>query len=84
MRFVVVKTEAAQAAAIVFRTRDLLVRQRTQIINALRGHLAEYGIVVAKGLAQVSELVTLLEDPANPTDEVACPILGVPAAPLRG
>ena len=33
----------------MFRARDLLVRQRTQIINALRGHLAEFGIVVAKG-----------------------------------
>ena len=47
MRFVAVKSEESQAAAIVFRTRDLLVRQRTQTINALRGHLAEFGIVVA-------------------------------------
>lgn len=45
MRFVRVKTEDEQASAIVFRARDLLVRQRTQIINALRGHLTEYGIV---------------------------------------
>src|SRR4051795_2741117 len=43
MRFVAVKSEQAQAAAVVFRTRDLLVRQRTQTINALRGHLAEFG-----------------------------------------
>lgn len=84
MGFVVVKSKAAQAAAIVFRTRDLLVRRRTQIINALRGHLAEYGIPVAKGPAQVSELVTQLEDPANPAHEVARPILDVPVAPLRG
>src|SRR5215213_4063077 len=41
MRFVAVKSEAKQAAAVIFRTRDLLVGQRTQI-NALRGHLAEY------------------------------------------
>lgn len=39
MRFVQIKSEAAQASAVVFRARDLLVRQRTQIINALRGHL---------------------------------------------
>jgi transposase len=45
MRFVPIKSEAAQAAAVVFRARDLLVRQRTQIINALRGHLAEFGLV---------------------------------------
>lgn len=43
MRFVPVKTEEQQAAAMVFRGRDLLVRQRTQISNALRGHMAEYG-----------------------------------------
>src|SRR3712207_8372114 len=48
MRFVAVKSEQAQAAAVVFRTRDLLVRQRTQAINALRGHLAEFGIIAAK------------------------------------
>src|ERR687893_1802131 len=45
MRFVALKSEAVQANAVVFRTRDLLVRQRTQAINALRGHLGEYGLV---------------------------------------
>ena len=44
MRFGVVKSEAQQAAAMAFRTRDMFVRQRTQTINALRGHLAEHGI----------------------------------------
>lgn len=43
MRFVAVKSEDQQAAGLVFRTRDLVVRQRTQLINAIRGHLAEYG-----------------------------------------
>jgi hypothetical protein len=43
MRFVAPKSEAAQAAALVVRARDLLVRQRTQIISARRGHLAEFG-----------------------------------------
>jgi transposase len=66
MRFVAVKSAAAQAAAMVFRTRDLLVRQRTQIINALRGHLAEFGMVVAQGPAHVVNLVTAVKDPANP------------------
>jgi transposase len=46
MPFVVLKSEEAQAATLMFRARDLLVMQRTQIINALRGHLAEFGIVV--------------------------------------
>ncbi len=45
MRFVAVKTEGQQAHGMLFRTRDLLVRQRTQTINALRGHLAEFGVI---------------------------------------
>jgi transposase len=40
MRFVAVKTEEQQARSVIFRTRDLLVRQRIQLVNALRGHLA--------------------------------------------
>jgi transposase len=49
MRFVAVKSEQQQAAGLVFRTRDLLVRQRTQLINAIRGHLTEYGWIAPKG-----------------------------------
>lgn len=47
MRFVEVKSADQQSLGLLFRTRELLVRQRTQLTNALRGHLAEYGIVVA-------------------------------------
>ncbi len=65
MRFVALKSEQTQAAAVVFRARDLLVRQRTQIINALRGHLAEFGIVVAKGPAHVPSARRAVEDPAG-------------------
>ncbi len=43
---VAVKSEAAQAVAVAFRTRGLLVHQRTKTINALHGHLAEFGMVV--------------------------------------
>ncbi len=63
MRFVAVKTEAQQAQGMLFRTRDLLVRQRTQTINALRGHLAEFGVVAPQGTAQVRRLARVLEDP---------------------
>lgn len=62
MRFVAVKTEEQQAAGMIFRTRDLLVRQRTQLINALRGHLAEYGWVAPRGKAQVAMLADLLDE----------------------
>jgi transposase len=83
MRFVAVKSEAAQAAAVVFRTRDLLVRQRTQTINALRGHLAEFGMVVAQGPAHLTKLVTAVKDPAIPLPEAARPILCVLVETLR-
>ena len=49
MSFVAVKTKKQQARGMLFRTRDLLVRQRTQTINTLRGHLAEFGVVAPKG-----------------------------------
>ena len=61
MHFVAVKTEAQQAQGMLFRTRDLLVRQRTQTINALRGHLAEYGMVAPKGRARIVELAAVLK-----------------------
>lgn len=49
MRFVSTKTAGQQGQAMVLKTRDLLTAQRTQTINALRGHLAEYGIIAPKG-----------------------------------
>ena len=62
MRFVAVKSEEQQAAALVFRTRDLAVKQRTQIANAIRGHLAECGWVAPKGAAHLAMLADLLGD----------------------
>jgi transposase len=66
MRFVPVKTEEQQANGIVFRARDLLVRQRTQCVNALRGHLLEYGYVFPKGITHVETLIALVEDLQSP------------------
>src|SRR6202000_2438122 len=62
MRFVAVKSEEQQASGLVFRTRDLLVRQRTQLINAIRGHLTEDGWVAPKGRSHVAMLADLLEE----------------------
>lgn len=85
MRFVAVKSVAQQAAAVVFRARDLLVRQRTQIINALRGHLAEYGVVVAKGPAHVGKLLRALEEDKAPPDcRVALECLAATLEALNG
>jgi transposase len=64
MRFVAIKTVEQQSLLSVHRARDLLVRQRTQLINNLRGLVAEFGIFIPRGLAQViefSEDITLGE-----------------------
>ncbi len=63
MRFVPIKSEEQQARAALFRTRELLVRQRTQAANALRSHLAEFGIIVPKGMCNVKRLITYVDDP---------------------
>jgi transposase len=60
MRFVPVKTIDQQAALALHRCRDLLIRQRTQLINALRAHLAELGMVAAKGKAGVKDVVAIV------------------------
>src|SRR6266498_2190339 len=57
MRFVPVKSEASQAGLMVLRVRELLVKQRTALINAIRGHAAEFGVTAAKGPAKVAELL---------------------------
>src|ERR1700742_3213645 len=61
MRFVPIKSADQQALLMSHRTRDLLIRQRTQLINALRAHLAEFGLVAEtgrEGLAQLAAIVT--------------------------
>lgn len=62
MRFVTVKSAEKQASAMVFKTRDLLVRQRTQSINALRGHLTEHGIIAPQGVFHIGRLAAELEN----------------------
>jgi transposase len=71
MRFVPVKSEEQQASGVVFRARDLLVRQRTQLMNGLRGHLAEYGYVAPKGVMYVERLIAVVEDPESELPEAA-------------
>lgn len=65
MRFVPVKGIEQQSVLMLHRTGDLLVRQRTMLINALRSHVAEFGIVVAQGPARVDELVAIVADDAD-------------------
>ena len=56
MRFVEIKTVERQELSMVFRSRDLLVGQLTQTINALRGHLAESGLIAGKGRENIEKL----------------------------
>jgi transposase len=60
MRFVPVKSENQQAALMLHRTRDLLVRQRSSLISSIRAHFAEFGIVVGQGIRNVERLLALL------------------------
>jgi transposase len=72
MRFVPVKSVDQQAIVMLHRTRDLLVRQRTMLANALRGHLAEFGLVAASGLWRLEELVAMARaTPASQLPELA-------------
>jgi transposase len=62
MRFVPIKTAEQQSALMMHRARDLLVRQRTMLVNALRGHLAEFGLIEAQGLHKVAKLIAIVTD----------------------
>src|SRR5271168_147363 len=62
MRFVQIKSPEQQGQLMQHRTRDLMMRQRTQLSNALRAHLAELGIVAAKGDSGVKELLAIAAD----------------------
>src|SRR3954452_6271223 len=62
MRSVPVKSAESQAEAMDLSARDLLVRQRTQLVNAVRGHAAEFGVIAAKGIAQVEPLLAKIAE----------------------
>jgi len=62
MRFVRVKSAEQQGQLMQHRSRDLLIRQRTQVINALRAHLAELGITAAQGREGIKDLLAIIAD----------------------
>ncbi len=65
MRFVPIKTEEQQSVLVLHRSRDLLMRQRTMILNAIRAQLAEFGIITAQGPRRIVEFVKRLSDPGD-------------------
>ncbi len=76
MRFVPIKSAEQQSALMLHRTRDLLIRQRTQLINAMRAHLAELGLVAAKGREGLQQLMRTV---ADADDEPLPAMLALPA-----
>ncbi len=80
MRFVPVKSRAQQAALVPHRVRDLLVRQRTMLINTLRSLMAEFGVVAPRGRGHLGALAARLEEPeaASPSN----PAIPAAARPL--
>jgi transposase len=72
MRFVAVKSRDQQSVLMIHRARELLVRQRTMVINALRGHLAEFGVHAAQGRCNAGKLVeNIIDNPDNILPELA-------------
>jgi transposase len=65
MRFVGVKSAEQQGVLMLHRSRDLLIRQRTMLVNALRGHMAEFGIVAPRGVWNVKALAAAVADPQD-------------------
>lgn len=65
MRFVPIKSADQQALLMLHRTRDLLIRQRTQLINALRAHLAEFSFVAETGREGLAQLAAIITDESN-------------------
>ncbi|MBI3275660.1 MAG: IS110 family transposase, partial [Methylocystis sp.] len=64
MRFVPIKSVENQASLMLHKTRELLIKQRTMSVNALRGHLSEFGLVAAKGIGHAGELIETAESDA--------------------
>jgi transposase len=85
MRFVPVKSAEAQANAMILSVRELLVKQHTQLVNALRGHASEFGVIAAKGTGHVEGLLErIAADPAVPAAAQAMFVeLGERVAELR-
>ena len=62
MRFVEPKSEEQQCRAVIFRTRERMVNQRTELVNALRAHLYEFGFIAPQGIGHLGRLVSVIED----------------------
>jgi transposase len=83
MRFVPVKDVDQQSVLMMHRARNLLVRQRTKLVNALRAHLAEFGIIAPQGLRHIERLAGAIEEDSPALPELARSILRLVVAQLN-
>jgi transposase len=83
MRFVPVKSVDQQAVLLLHRTRDLLIRQRSSLISAIRAHFAEFGVIVGQRMRNIDRLLGLLADGGMTLPELARRMLAVLANQLR-
>lgn len=71
MRFVQAKTAEQQAQAMLFRTREKLIGQKTELINGLRAHLAEFGFIAPQGVGHISRLFAIIDDLSSDLPDLA-------------
>jgi transposase len=83
MRYVPIKSREQQSVLVMHRARDLLVRQRTQLVNAIRGHLAEFGLIQAQGVPNVARLLNDMRE-CSVIPEDACAVIELLAEQLGG
>lgn len=82
MRFVPIKDVDQQSVLMLHRARALLIRQRTMLVNALRAHMAEFGVIAPQGLRNVEQLIEAISDPRTALPELARSILQLVVAQL--
>jgi transposase len=84
MRFAPIKSTDQQAVLMLHRSRELLVKQRTMFLNAIRGHCHELGMIASQGASRVNDLIAIIEDPADRRfPAIAREALGVLIAQLQ-
>ncbi len=82
MRFVPVKSAEQQSVLVLHRTREVLVRQRTALVNSLRAHMAEFGFIIPQGIKRVPELLAIIADPTSDLPPIARDALALIAGQL--
>ncbi len=65
MRFAAIKSAEQQSVLMLHRVREMLVKQRTMLINAIRGHCSELGFIASLGASRVNDLIAIVEDPED-------------------